>query len=265
MNLNDNNICEVSVIMPVHNSAPYLVSAINSCLNQSFRYLELIVVNDNSTDDCELIVKRLMVHDKRIKLLTLSINSGAAVARNIAINVAKGRYIAFLDSDDYWAPDKLSRQLDFMGRVNAPFSFTRYSFIDENNKFLGVAEPVFKTLSYRQLLFSNFIACSTVIYDSHILGKNYMPDIRKRQDYGLWLNLLKKTTYAYGLNEVLAAYRVSSSSISSNKLTLIKYNWQLFRRHEKLPFWQSVFYLFSNIYFRFLKFYNQKFNFAKSE
>lgn len=231
----------VSVVMPVHNSSKFVRGSIESVINQTFRDWELILVDDCSDDDSLKIIERFARSDHRIKVIALSKNSGAAVARNTAIEAARGRYIAFLDSDDLWFPEKLSKQLLFMNEKQASFSFSAYEVIDESGAFvreIGVPGEV----TYSDLLKTCVIGCLTVIYDTKVHGKVYMPLIRKRQDFGLWLRLLQDGTVAHGLNCPLAQYRERQGSISSNKAWAALYNWRIYREVEGLSLPKALYY-----------------------
>ena len=190
----------VSVVTPTYNSSNFIVDTIKSVISQTYTDWELIIVDDCSLDDTLEIVQSYIVKDSRIQLIQLPQNSGASVARNAAIKASKGRYISFLDSDDLWLPDKLEKQLAFMRSNYFAFTYTAYDKINvDSQKFgeIGIPDKV----SYNDLLKVCSIGCLTVIYDTKYFGKVYMPSIRKRQDLGLWLKLLKKTKYAYGLSE----------------------------------------------------------------
>lgn len=232
---------EVSIITPSYNSAKYLSGTIDSVLMQSHQCWEMLVVDDCSPDNANLIVESYASMDSRIRLIKLNKNSGAAVARNIAIEQARGRYIAFLDSDDIWLPEKLEKQLRFMRENNIAFSYTAYEKLNEQGR-RGSVVSVPSRVSYRDLLKVCSIGCLTAIYDTEKLGKVYMPLIRKRQDLGLWLKLLKKTPYAYGIPEVLAQYQLRSDSISANKIDAARYTWQLYREVEMLNVLQASYY-----------------------
>lgn len=232
---------KVSVVLPLFNSEAYIAETIASVLKQTYSDWELIIVDDVSDDGSVQIVERFAENDARIKLIRLSGNSGAATARNTAISEAKGRYIAFLDSDDLWSPNKLEVQLAFMQDNGYPFTFTAYQRIDETGKSLGIV-GVPRKVSYKQMLKTSVIGCLTAMYDTTFFGKVYMPLIRKRQDYGLWLKLLKQVEFAYGIQQPLGLYRVRRDSISSNKLNTSTYNWRLYRDVEKLPFLSSCYY-----------------------
>lgn len=234
---------DVSVVMPLFNGEAFVENSIRSVITQSFQNWELIIVDDASTDRSVNIVKSLVGEDHRIKLIKLPRNSGAAVARNLSIKYAQGRYIAFLDSDDLWLAQKLSKQLAFMKNNSCPFAFSSYDKIDEGGSRIGyVGAP--EKVDYADLLKMCSIGCLTAIYDTNYFGKVYMPDIRKRQDLGLWLALLKRTTYAYGISESLAQYRVRPESLSSNKIAAAQFQWKLYRQIENLSFTDSSYYFF---------------------
>ena len=234
----------ISIITPSHNCSSFIGETIHSVLKQSFPDWEMIIVDDCSTDNSVEVVKSFVKQDSRIKLIQLFENSGSAVARNLAIDAAQGRYIAFLDSDDLWLSDKLEKQLFFMQENEYPFTFSAYDKIDVNGLVFGhVGVP--DIVSYSDLLKMPSIGCLTAIYDRRYFGKVYMPLIRKRQDLGLWLSLLKKTEYAYGLNETLAQYRVRNNSISANKADAAKFTWRLYREVEGLNFLKASFYFSS--------------------
>ena len=230
-----------SIITPSHNSTQFISATIQSVLNQSISDWELIIVDDCSSDNSVEVVQSFVERDSRIKLIQLSENSGAAVARNRAIEAAQGRYIAFLDSDDLWLPGKLEKQLAFMQANNYPFTYAAYDKIDENGQVFGhIGVP--DRVCYSDLLKTCSIGCLTAIYDTEYFGKVTMPLIRKRQDLGLWLKLLKKTEYAYGLNETLAQYRVRTDSISANKANAAKFTWRLYREVEGLNLLKASYY-----------------------
>lgn len=238
----------VSIITPSYNCGKYISKTIDSVLNQSYRDFELIIVDDNSHDNSVEVINRYLVQDSRIKLISLEGNSGAAVARNTAIDQAKGRFIAFLDSDDCWAPNKLETQIDFMLKNEYEFTYTAYHKVNDQGDFLSSVHIPFR-ISYNQLLKTCVIGCLTAMYDTHKLGKVKFPLIRKRQDFALWLKILKKVPYAYGLNQDLASYTIRSDSISANKFKAAQYNWYLYRNIEKLSLIKSLYY-FSHYMFK---------------
>ena len=233
---------EVSVIMPSYNSEQFLAATIDSVINQTFKAWELIIIDDCSPDNSNKIIGEYMKQSEKIKLISLSSNSGPAIARNRGIKEAKGRYIAFLDSDDLWHKDKLARQVSFMEEQDIALSYTSYYRIKETSGKIIYQFYVPEKVDYSELLKQNIIGCLTAIYDTQKIGKVYMPNIDKRQDFGLWLNILKKVPYAYGMIEPLASYRVRISSVSSNKILASKYNWKLYREVEKLPLYKAIYY-----------------------
>ena len=222
--------------MPAYNCADYIAESIKSVQNQSYRNWELIVADDNSTDDTVDAVRSVAADDNRIHLLETDINLGPAAARNRAINAAQGDYIAFLDSDDIWYPDKLSRQISFMEQTGYGFTYTAYEKINERSEKMGIVVSAPKSVNYSSMLYrGDPIGNLTVVYDATKLGKFYVPDIKKRNDFALWLKIMHACDRAYGLNEVLASYRVRSGSISSTrKSELLKYYWKLYHDIEKL-------------------------------
>lgn len=232
----------VSIIMPTYNCSKFISLAIESVLRQTYKNWELIIVDDCSTDDTEDVVKKYL-SDGRINYYKLEENSGAAVARNLAMKKSNGRYIAFLDSDDMWKFNKLEKQLQFMTDNAYSFTCTTYEKIDENgNKLNKLMKPKEKA-DYNRVLLDCPVGNSTVIYDVLKLGNIETPNIRKRNDVALWLKILKKEKYIYGLEEVLTEYRVRKNSISSNKFNLIKYHWQLYRDIEHLSIIRSAFHI----------------------
>lgn len=242
----------VSVITPVYNSARFLEEVVSSVAAQTLGDWEMVIVDDGSTDDSADSARALASRERRIRFSALDANRGAAVARNTAIELARGRYIAFLDSDDKWLPTKLEKQIDFMERNDYALTHTYYEKITESGDRTGVVVRPPPMLSYSDMLKSNQMGCLSVVYDTETLGKRYMPLIRVRQDYGLWLKLLKEGVSAYCLPESLALYRARTGSASSNKLEMLKYNWFLFRNIEKLSRWDSAYYVAWNITRKFI-------------
>lgn len=231
----------VSIITPCFNNETTIDDTIKSVCIQSYERWELIIIDDCSSDSTAEIVKNWIQKDDRIRLITLNENSGAATARNIGIKAAQGRFIAFLDADDLWLVNKLERQIDYMLLNSIDLTYSAYEKIDIKGTILGKV-GVSLMLSYTDLLKKCEIGCLTAVYDTERIGKIYMPIIRKRQDLGLWLSILKVTPYAYGLNEVLAQYRVRSDSISANKRNAAAYTWHLYRNVEKLDWFKSAYY-----------------------
>lgn len=225
--------------MPSYNSESYIAESINSVINQTYKNWELIIIDDCSTDNTTSIVNSFK--DERIKLIINTENLGAAKSRNKGIEAASGRFIAFLDSDDLWHKEKLKRQIEFMEKNKYIFTYSNYNQINEKGNFIkSITCP--QSVDYKKLLKTCYIGCLTAIYDTHALDKVYMPDIRKRQDYALWLKILKKGVAGYCHPESLASYRIHSKSISHNKLSAAKYNWFLYRKIENLNLIQASYY-----------------------
>lgn len=242
--------------MPAYNCADYIAESIKSVQNQSYRNWELIVADDNSTDGTVDAVRSMAADDNRIHLLETDINLGPAAARNRAINAAQGDYIAFLDSDDIWYPDKLSRQISFMEQMGYDFTYTTaYEKINERGEHMGVVISAPKSVNYSSMLYQGDpIGNLTVVYNAEKLGKFYVPDIKKRSDFALWLKIMHDCDRAYGLDEVLASYRVRAGSISSTrKSKLIKYYWELYRDIERLSNIKSSAAIASLVFFKSIR------------
>ena len=232
----------VSIVVPVFNSEKFIIETIQSVKKQTYQNWELLLVNDCSTDKSEQIIRNYE-EDKRIRLINLKANSGAAIARNTGINNAKGKYIAFLDADDLWNKEKLEKQIKFMEENNYDFTFTGYEFADENGNNLGKVVNVPKQINYKQALKNTTIFTSTVIFNVEKLGKELisMPNVRRGQDTATWWKVLKTGIIAYGLNESLSLYRRSNNTLSSNKIKALKRTWNLYRNVEKLSFFTSLY------------------------
>ncbi len=234
----------VSIITPTYNCGAFIARTIDSVLAQSYKNWEMIIVDDVSTDNTKEIVDEYMARDSRIKYHLLDENSGAAVARTVAMKLAEGAYMAFLDSDDIWMPDKLERQISWMEENSYAFSCTAYEQIDEDDNSLGKVIKTVKKTDYNRLLLDCPVGNSSVVYSVEKMGKFEVPNIRKRNDDALWLQMLKKEKYIHGMPDVLMRYRIRKNSISSNKLKVIKYHWILYREIEHLNVFRSVFHIF---------------------
>lgn len=234
----------VSIIMPTYNCACFIAQSVESVLAQSHTNWELIIVDDCSTDNTKDVLAPYLAKYPNIHYIFLDKNGGPAVARSNALKQAKGDYVAFLDSDDLWHPEKLTKQIAFMREKNAVFSATAYSQIDEEGKPLKtVLIPPKKTDYAKMLRLSCPVGNSTVMYDRRTLGDQTIPAIQKRNDFALWLQLLHTVPICYGLPDVLTIYRVRTKSVSSNKLKLLPYHWHLYHHIEKLSMLKSVWYI----------------------
>lgn len=244
----------ISIISPLYNSGSFIGETIESVLSQSFSDWELIVVDDCSTDHGPAIVKSYQRSDSRIKLITNTVNMGPAISRNRGIEYASGRFIAFLDTDDLWYPNKLEMQVRFMLDNKCAFSFTAYDKISETGEVVGEIH-VPSEVTYHSLLRTCSVGCLTAMYDTAQIGKVYMPIIDKRQDFALWLKICKMIQKGYGLDIKLAKYRLRKNSISGNKLKAAKYQWKVYREIERLNIFLSVYYFFSYTWNGFVKTY----------
>lgn len=219
----------VSVIIPIFNAEKYISDTIISVQNQTYQNWELLLVDDGSTDATQTIITSFLT-DKRVQFYPLDINSGTGVARNFGVSKAIGKYIAFLDADDLWKPEKLKKQILFMQTNDLPFTFSFYDCIDEQGNSLNRTVEAPLNLSYRQLFFCNYIGNLTGIYDVEYFGKISISSIRKRQDWMHWLTILKKIKTAKAVPESLALYRIRDNSLSTSKTALIQYNFAVYRQ-----------------------------------
>ncbi|MER6230988.1 glycosyltransferase family 2 protein [[Kitasatospora] papulosa] len=232
----------VSVVMPVYNSAATLGAAVRSVLTQTHSDVELLVTDDQSTDGSLDLLHEFAAQDERVLPRSAPEQGGAGRARNLAIERARGDYVAFLDSDDMWLPEKTEKQLAFAAEGDAPLTFTSYFKMDadyagESTDWVpnGRVIRARAHVDYRAMLVQDHIGALTAMYDRNVLGARFMPEMRKRQDYALWLSIMREGFDARGLVEPLAVYRAAQAgSLSSNKLSLVKYNWSLYREHEEL-------------------------------
>ena len=240
---------KVSIIIPVHNAKNYIAETVNSVLSQTENDWELILAENGSDDGTGEELERLSLTDERIRVLRLT-TKGAALARNEGLKVSKGRYIAFLDADDLWKPEKLEKEIRFMQETNAAFAFTGYEFGDENAVPTGKIVRVPETLNHKQAMKNTTIFTSTVMFDTSLIDKEklFMPNI-KSEDTALWWSVLRQGYLAHGLNENLVLYRRPAKSLSSNKIEALRRIWNLYRKWEKLSFFKSCWY-FINWAFR---------------
>ncbi|MEU5160643.1 glycosyltransferase family 2 protein [Streptomyces sp. NPDC020875] len=239
----------VSVVMPVYNSAVTLGASVRSVLAQTHADVELLITDDASTDGSMDMLRELAGQDERVLPQAAPEQGGAAKARNLALARARGDYVAFLDSDDMWLPEKLERQIEFAAAGDAPLTFTAYYKVDgdytgeacdfvPNGRVVASRERV----TYRDMLMQDHIGALTAMYDRKALGTRLMPDMPKRQDYALWLSIMRDGHPARGMREPLAVYRAGrAGSLSSNKLGLVEHNWRLYRQHEHLSLpWSAL-------------------------
>ena len=230
----------VSIITPTFNAEKFIRATIESVLNQSYQNWEMILVDDASTDKTIAIIKEFTIKDNRIKLIELSKNSGNGFARNVALEKAVGKYIAYLDADDIWLPIKLENQIQFLKANNLPFTFSFYDCIDEEGNSLNRRVEAPLELTYNQLFFCNYVGNLTAIYDVDFFGKIVIEATQKRQDWRLWLTILKQIEVTKPVPEILALYRIRKDSISASKFKLIKHNFGVYRDFHGFNFVFSV-------------------------
>ena len=231
----------VSIIMPSYNASRFIAESINSVLLQTYSDWELLIVDDCSRDNSVEIARKFVDIDERVKIFPLEQNVGAAAARNVAIEQAKGQYIAFLDSDDVWNDNKLKKQLTFMKQNSYAFTFSDYYVMEEDGRRTGNIVRVPASLTYHQYLRNTIIGCLTVIIDRKRTGDFRMPLIKSSHDMALWLLIMKRGFKAYGMKEVLAGYRLVSTSNTAKKWKAAKDVWKVYRQIEKLSVWYAAY------------------------
>ncbi|MDO4935190.1 MAG: glycosyltransferase family 2 protein [Phascolarctobacterium sp.] len=241
----------VSIIMPSYNTAKYIGKSIESVLAQTYSNWELIIVDDCSTDNTMEILS--MIQDERIHVFQNEKNSGAAVSRNKALREAKGRWIAFLDSDDLWHSEKLEKMLNFMQTNNYSFAYHDYEKIDEESKPLGIYVTGPKVVNKTKMYDYDYIGCLTFMYDAQMHGLIQIKDIKKNNDYAILLKLCKKAD-CYLLPENLGQYRIRTNSISHDKLRKkLKSHYDLFHKCDGQSVGMSLWYACWNMFYGVLK------------
>lgn len=229
----------VSIIVPTYNVENYIAETIECVLSQTFTDWELVITDDCSTDKTVDIINSYAQNNERIHLHILPKNSGAATARNNSIEKARGRYIAFLDSDDWWYPSKLEKQISYMQQTKCEFCFTAFEYADKNLNITGVSHKP-KKITYSSMILGCNIGTPGVIYDTKRIGKMYMPNLRTSEDWALWIKITEKTGVAYSINEPLWKYRVLANTLSRNKLKLIKTNILVYKQVLGLSTFKSI-------------------------
>ena len=242
----------VSIITPNYNNSKFISETIESVLSQTYTNWEMIIVDDCSEDGSYEIIFEYTKIDSRIKVYRMDRNMGAAYCRNRAIELSQGEYLAFLDSDDLWLPQKLEKQLLFMQKNVSDFCFTEYEHIDENGRSLGKIAKALKILTYKRMLLHDFVGCSTVVYKQDLSNKHFGPILYSCNDYALFLNVLRYTKNAMGYSEVLAKYRISNDSLSQNKFKKISDFFELMVKYQYKNIFISFFCLVSNQVIKYL-------------
>ncbi len=235
----------VSIIVPVYNIKKYIVETMDCVRKQTYENWELLLIEDGSDDGTPEIVEEYLknMQDDRIRLVRQPSNMGAAKARNRGLEEAQGRYVAYLDADDLWVPEKLERELVFMEEKQAAFAFTGYEFADEQGNGTGKVVRVPETLTYKEALKNTTIFTTTVMFDTEKIAKELlvMPVI-KSEDTALWWKVLRNGYTAYGLDENLVKYRRAGKSLSSNKLEALRRIWNLYRKAEGMSIFSSAYH-----------------------
>ena len=234
----------VSIITPLYNSERFVGQTIESVLAQTYPDWEMIIVNDGSKDNGPDIVRQYAAKDERIRLLEQP-NGGCASARNHGLREAQGRYYCFLDSDDYWDPEFLAEQVKFMTEKDAAIVTCSVRRVDENGKEILRPQIVPEKMDYYDILKSCNLPClATMIDASRLQGIRFCEELRNlRDDYALWLSLMKQTDYAYGNQRVMANYRLSANQVTGNKRKVIIPQFMVNYKVEKLGFFRSLYYL----------------------
>ena len=234
--------CKISVIMPAYNAEKTIDAAVKSVIGQTFQHWELLIVNDCSTDRTKEKILAWTKCDSRIHVIENPQNMGVAQTRNQGVAKAKGEWIAFLDSDDLWEPDKLEMQVKWVRKFHARLVFTGSAFIDKDGKRIDYCLNVPKKVVFRELLKQNIISCSSVLVQKKLLLRYPMVGKDMHEDYAVWLSILKNEGIcAYGINRPLLVYRVSPKSKSGNKGKAALMHWRVYR-HIGLGFIPSVYY-----------------------
>ncbi|WP_063656162.1 glycosyltransferase family 2 protein [Aliivibrio fischeri] len=228
----------VSIIMPAYNSENFIIRAISSVISQTYPHWELIIIDDASSDNTVSLVSN--INDIRIKLIKLDKNTGSPSGpRNVGLDIAKGDYIAFLDSDDVWYKDKLYYQVNYMKDNKVDFTCTGYDLIKNNEIISTYSPPSF--VGYNNLLLNNSVGCLTAMINKSILNDIRFP-VCGHEDYALWLKLLRENNCSvYGIKKKLAGYSLLENSVSSNKFKMISFFWNIYRVEEKLSIFQSLY------------------------
>jgi teichuronic acid biosynthesis glycosyltransferase TuaG len=244
----------VSIIMPAFNAAETISESINSVISQDYQDWELIIVNDNSNDNTSAVVASYQMKDSRISLLSVRDNLGPAGARNLGIQAASGRWIAFLDSDDLWCRCKLISQLNFHKANQVTLTYTRYRRISFDGRETGHLVSAPPMISYSQLLGNTAIATSTVVIDLRALGHKPVMKNVYYDDFCCWLEILRNGGTAMGLNLDLMRYRVRAGSVSRNKFNSAIQVWKIYRNEERLNIFVAVRSLISWTFFALIKY-----------
>lgn len=236
----------VSIIIPVYNAEKYLYETIKTIKEQTYQNWEAIFVDDCSNDDSVNIIKKEQQKDKRINIYKLEKNGGnPSIPRNYGLNIAKGRFVCFIDADDLWDEDKLEKQVKFMKKNNIAFSYNSYEFANNLGEPTGKKVIAKEKLTYKECLKNNIISTITVMFDTTKINKELikMPDFKYVEDTATWWKILRNGHTAYGIPNIFSYYRRDGKSQSSNKIRTLKALWKLYRKEEKLNVIYTIYYM----------------------
>jgi teichuronic acid biosynthesis glycosyltransferase TuaG len=242
----------VSIVTPTFNSIKFIDKCVASVLHQTYQNWELIIVDDYSADGTQEYLHQLSEQDERIKVYTLPQNRGASIARNKALEVSVGRYIAFLDSDDTWEPTKLDNQISFMQKHGHSFTYSDYNIINEADQIVGIMNSPAR-LSYEDILTGCSIGCLTVVIDRSKYPDIHFPSVRRGQDWAMWLSILKKGDLAHKVPAILSNYRLTRNSLSSNKLKKFFNIWYIYNKIEGYSAFKSTYLIFKYVHYYLVK------------
>lgn len=240
---------ECSVIIPVYNSLGFIEKTLESVLNQTFRNFEIIVVDDNSSDRSYEILKRISKKDHRVRIFRNDQNHGVAQTRNRGIELARGKYIALLDSDDIWLPEKLERQIAFMQEKGCSLTYCSYGFTDKNDNTIEGTFYVPPCVDLKTILKRNVISCSTVMADRQLFLRHKFKSTYYHEDYAVWIDMLKECKISYGYTGVLAKIRIMQGTRSGNKFNSAKHRWLIYRKHLKMNLFKAGFFYANYIFY----------------
>ena len=241
----------VSVIIPAFNAAPTLERAVASALAQTHQAIRVIIVNDGSRDDTGPVARMLAAHDDRITVITHEATLGAGAARNTGIAAATGRFVAFLDADDEWHVTKLAQQVALMNKAGTTFCYTGFERIFPDGRQRVVRVPT--TITYRRLLNGNVVCCSSVVVLRSAQGDCRFPDLTRRQDFAMWLDLLRQGATGVGVDEPLVRYHVTAASLSSDRWASLSATYAVYRRHLGLSAPRAVWHMCRHLLQRLLR------------
>lgn len=244
----------ISIVTACYNASTFIEYTIKSVRNQTVENWEWLIIDDGSTDRSVEIINQLIEDDYRIRLITLTVNSGPAYTRNKGIELSVGKYLTFIDADDYWFPTFLEENLKRINQTQG-FLCSSYEMYNEalTSKIGNLIVPI--QANYNSILKTNTISCLTAFIDIEKLGKEYMPEIRYRQDMGLWIKYLKKISYIEGIQECLAIYRIRENSHSRSKFNLLKHQWFFYREVAQLNWIKSLYFFNIWVYYGLRKYY----------